>query len=468
MSNDAKAVKSGVWYTAANFITKSIGFLTTPLFARLLTKAEFGGYNNYASWLIILSIFVTLNLDSTFISARKDFREHFDEYISSCLALSFLSGVLWLGLVNLLGESARRFFGMNSIYLNCIFLYLLFLPAINLYQTRERYLFQYKHTVFVSLLLSITTAVLSVLLVKYLPNKLTGRVLGNTIPTVLIGVVLFVIIFANGRKVNIKHWKYALSICLPFIPHLLSLNVLNQVDRIMITSICGEESNALYSLGYSCGAIITLVITSLNGAVAPWIGEKLGEEKYDESYAFSKYYVIVIAAVTYGIMLLSPEIVLIMGGESYKDAVYVMPPITMGCFCQFLYIMYVNIEQFEKKTVGMALASVSAAALNYFLNALLIPEYGYIAAAYTTLIGYLWLALAHMLLVRRLGMSKVYNGRIVMISILCMCLLMGSALILYSQAILRYIIIVVYIGIIVYAAAKNRDMVVKLIRYIVK
>ena len=80
-----------------------------------------------------------------------------------------------------------------------------------------------------------------------------------------------------------------------------------------------------------------------------------------------------------------------------------MTPVAMGCVCQFMYTLYVNIEQYKKKTVGMAIASVTAALINYALNALFIPKYGYIAAAYTTLFGYLVLFIIHMLIVKSLG-----------------------------------------------------------------
>ena len=72
--------------------------------------------------------------------------------------------------------------------------------------------------------------------------------------------------------------------------------------------------------------------------------------------------------MTCGIMLIVPEFLLIMGGQSYIEAIYVMPPVAFGCVCQFIYTMHVNIEQFKKKTVGMAIASISAAGLNYLLN----------------------------------------------------------------------------------------------------
>ena len=84
-SQNVKALKSGIWYTAANFLVRSIGLITTPIFTRLLTHEEFGLYNNFISWVSILTIIVTLHLESTFISARYDYEDEFDSYILSML-----------------------------------------------------------------------------------------------------------------------------------------------------------------------------------------------------------------------------------------------------------------------------------------------------------------------------------------------------------------------------------------------
>ena len=59
---NGRVLKSGVWYTASNFLVKGIVFITTPIFTRLLTKTDFGLYNNYVSWLAIITIIVTTNI----------------------------------------------------------------------------------------------------------------------------------------------------------------------------------------------------------------------------------------------------------------------------------------------------------------------------------------------------------------------------------------------------------------------
>ena len=112
-------------------------------------------------------------------------------------------------------------------------------------------------------------------------NKLTGRVLGYIAPTIIIGLCVIIYYFYKHATIKIDYWKYALPIVLPYIPHLLSMCLLNNMDRVMIRNICGVESVALYSLAYTCGMIITMLVSSVNSAYAPWLAEKLNVGEYD-------------------------------------------------------------------------------------------------------------------------------------------------------------------------------------------
>lgn len=459
MNNDKKALKSGIWYTVSNFLIRSIGFITTPIFTRLLTKSEFGAFNNYSSWLSIITIFVTFNLESTLISAKYDYKESFDEYILSLLSFSTISAFAWLLIVNVFSDEITSFLGLKLPYINAMIIYLLFLPAVNLFQARERYYFEYKKTVLTSLFIAVGTALVSVLLVKTMEDRLTGRIVGSIIPTVILGIFLFFYFLKKGKRIKIKYWKYALPICLPFIPHLLSMTVLNSTDRVMIDRWCGSEATALYSLAYSCGAMVTLLLTSLNSAFAPWLGEKLVEDNRSEIKKFTKLYISCFLYFAIGIMLVSPEVLMVLGGNSYMEAVYVMAPVSMGCVCQFLYTLFVNVEQFKKKTVGMAVASVIAALINLGLNYIFIPRIGYLAGAYTTLVGYLCLLLMHMYLVHRLQLGDVYSYKFVIVAVVIGLFSMIVITLLYSNTLLRYLFIGIYIlslGIIVY---KNKNLI---------
>ena len=125
--------------------------------------------------------------------------------------------------------------------------------------------------------------------------------------------------------------------------------------------------------------------------------------------------------------------------------------------------MYVNIEQFEKKTVGMAFATIFAALSNFILNSIFIPQIGYIAAAYTTLISFLILLFIHMLLVKKIGLSCVYSTKNI-IGILC--IMTGYVVLLhllYAKNFLRYVLIILYIISLIVLANKYKTEIKQII-----
>jgi O-antigen/teichoic acid export membrane protein len=236
-------------------------------------------------------------------------------------------------------------------------------------------------------------------------------------PLVLINVLLYLYFFIKGKRVKISHWKYAIKICIPFVPHLLSLTVLATSDRTMITAQRGAEETALYSIVYTIASIVTILWTSINTAFSPWLGEKIYEKNNVAVNKVSTSYVLIIATLVLGIMLIAPEVLMVIGGNEYMQAIYVVPPIILGCLFQYVYTMYVNVEQFLKKTLGMAVASVVAAAINIVLNLLLIPYYGYMRPHIQLLFHILFLLVFHYMVVRSYKMTNYFNTK--NIAIIC-------------------------------------------------
>ena len=290
MNNNAKALKSGFWYIIANFIVRGMTLITTPIFTRLLTQKQYGDYSNFLSWTNIAIIIVTMRMESTLISAKYDYKDNFYQYNLSLIALTFVTTSVSIVVTNFFSGFFSDFLEMKRLYVNLMLIYCFFYAVINIFQMSERYQFKYKSSVFVAVLVAITTTIVSIVLVYNMQDRLTGRVLGAVLPTVGIGSIILLLYIRNGKSVNIASWKYALKICIPYIPHLLSLQVLNSVDRIMITKICGAGDNALYSVAYSCGHMVTLLMTSMNNAFAPWLGDRLIEKDYSQIRKVSKYY----------------------------------------------------------------------------------------------------------------------------------------------------------------------------------
>ena len=461
-STNTKAMKSGAWYIFSNFLVRGMALITTPIFARLLTHEQVGDYSNFHSWLNIATIVITMRMEASLISAKFDYHDRLQEYNRSMIALMTVVTVVWAIVLNLFRDFFTAQMNIGLLYINLILLYSFFHAIVNIFQMNERYQFRYKRSVAVALLVAFSTTLTSIFLVLTMRDRLLGRVLGSILPVAVIGFVLMLGFFRRGRSIDPYAWPYTLRISFPYVPHLLSLTVLNSVDRIMITRISGSADNALYTIAYSCGHMVSILMTAMNNAYAPWLGDKLHDGSENEIRKVSKYYMLIFATLALGMMLLAPEILLIMGGKSYLEAKYVMPPVSMGCVCQFLYTQYVNVEQFKKKTAGMAVASLFAALLNYGLNAFFIPRYGYVAAAYTTLAGYLFLLVAHMFLVKRMDLDDIYDNKFVLGLTAVMMLLTIGVNYIYASSLVRYLCVGAYVVIIGIVAWNNRKLIRKL------
>ena len=97
MRKTGNALKAGVWYIISNFISKSILYICTPLYTRLLTTAEYGQYSNFISWQSMLAAFVTFDLSSSVGIAYIDFKSdlEFHEFISTISVCSVLIPMLF-------------------------------------------------------------------------------------------------------------------------------------------------------------------------------------------------------------------------------------------------------------------------------------------------------------------------------------------------------------------------------------
>ena len=109
------------------------------------------------------------------------------------------------------------------------------------------------------------------------------------------------------------------------------------------------------------------------------------------------------------LIMIAPEILYILGGEEYMQAVYVIPPVMIGYIAQMLYTLYVNIEYYNRKQKQIMAGTLIAAAINIILNLIFIPIFGYIAAAYTTLVGYIVLLFVHYAFVRHMKLESIYD-----------------------------------------------------------
>ena len=248
-----------------------------------------------------------------------------------------------------------------------------------------------------------------------------------------------------------KYWIYALKFNIPLLPHYLSMVVLSSSDRIMISRMVGDAEAGIYSLAYSVSLVMTMFNQALLQTLEPWIYRKLkeGESKDIAGVAYPVF--AFIAAINVVLVLFAPEIIAIFAPESYRDAIWCIPAVSLSCYFMFLYTFFATFEFYYEKTNYIAFASIGGALLNIALNYICILKFGYVAAAYTTLVCYIIFSLMHYRFMNKvckeyLNGQKPYDSRVILgISLIALCagLVVRMA---YANNLLRYCL--VFVGIV--------------------
>ena len=154
------------------------------------------------------------------------------------------------------------------------------------------------------------------------------------------------------------------------------------------------------------------------------------------------------------ISLLSPEIIAILGGENYAGGIKIVPIVSFSTLFNVLYIYVANVEFLYGKTYRIALITITAALLNIVLNALLIPIFGFTAAAYTTLVAYCIYAILHIYNMSSLLNQKIFSYRKLSIICLIFMVLCFISVILSNMIIPRYILFLISLLLVLYLHKK--------------
>ncbi len=447
-------VKAGIWYTVGNFVNRGIAFISTPVFARMLTKEEYGGFSNFTAWVDMLVVITSLDLYASINRAYQEYEDDFDTYMSTISWTGITFTAFCYLIVWAFRDWAIDLLGMEFSYINMMFLYLLFSPATQLFLTWQRIRGRYRSAIFVSVGNALFSLGLSVVMVLACQNRLWGRIMGYVFPVVMVNVVLYGFFLTKGKVFVREKARYALMIAIPLIPHTLSGTILAKSDQFMIKHYCGDADLAVYSFAYQCSLVVSILSTSINQAYVPWLYRKIKEGylegiKQQVRRLFALFLVLIL-----GVLLIAPEMVYILGGEKYRDAVQIMPIVMCGYCFRFLYTCYVNIELYCMKSFTVSVATVIAAATNVILNFWWIPRYGYEAAAVTTSIGFAVLYGLHYGAVKRTQYREIYDHKRLLLS---MCFFLPAAvgvLYLYLTPAVRYFIIVIYITVVGCMACK--------------
>jgi O-antigen/teichoic acid export membrane protein len=199
-----------------------------------------------------------------------------------------------------------------------------------------------------------------------------------------------------------KFWQYGAPLTLWF----FVMGLLSVGDRYMIAYFGDNAEVGIYSVNYN---LVTQALALINSpfmiAIFPIItyqwAQGLGIEVRETLANMTDIYIQIGVAMIGGIAVVGRPLTELIFGPEFHDGYVVLLPVAIGLVIYGTAVVgQKSIEMVERTDLMLRVAIVAAAA-NLLLNFLLIPRFGYIAAAYTTLFSYLIYAASVWLIARR-------------------------------------------------------------------
>lgn len=268
-----------------------------------------------------------------------------------------------------------------------------------------------------------------------------GLFLGRMASLIVVAVPM---VIYSARHIGLA-WSWddlrsALRFSLPLVPHLLAHWALYMSDRLIITNFydgldpgavpdrggigdSGGESLGLHAVGIYAAAyeflmVVTLVAGAMNNAWVPLFNRAHNRPEERAFIARSiTYFVLAVAAMSTGAIVLGPSIVRIFMPAKWAFAAGIAPILGLGGLFQGLYFVYVAVLFYYKANRLIPVITVISALANIGLNLLWVPSYGLAGAAWATVVGYVILVVGVRWASGRYPMPDFESKRLVRIAV---------------------------------------------------
>lgn len=388
--------------------------------------------------------------------ALREFEKERDQYVSSVLSLT---SIVAIGLALVYSFSITFWNDVTGLptHLMLLLLFgLLVAPARDFWLSRQRFEYRYKLSGTVTVFSAIFASGLAVAAVLYANNIgysdiASVRLFANYFIIYGVAFIIWMSIFWQGRCFySSKYWRFSLQLSLPLIGYSIASQILSVSDRMMISKMVGNSAVGIYGTLYTVSSLSLMVWMAINSSFEPYLYQNMENPKSKiKKLSMSMLGMYSLAAIL--LVYLAPEIVRILATEEYYKGIYIMPPVAGGVYFIAVSNLYSDILVYLKRTKLIMVSSAIAATLNVILNYIMIETYGYMAAAYTTLLSYVVMAVLLSIWANRefkkhiTEVDFVYDNKLILAMSIATLVISLFAISVYDYGIVRYTVAAVFL-----------------------
>ena len=390
--------QSGLYLVGQTF-QRAVSVLLLPVWTIYLTPSDYGIMGTLNAYGGVINIVLMFGIYGAVTRHYFDFKHDYEtqrRYVSSnFLFMAVVPGVILTALI-LFGRSLWShatsgkipFQPLVVLMLISVYGGLLYRLPYSLYQAQQKV----KKCVLLDFVGFTLSVAIGLLLVVGWKKGIYGYILGGCIAQVSIALLATGLLIREWfvPKVEWRHISSSLAFGLPLVPHLLSAWALTFVDRVMLERMVPLDEVGRYTLGYTLGMVMLMVVTSINDAYQPYYYNLMSSSPNPQPRIrrIISFYLAGLGCVTLIGSIFAGEFIALLTPVKYHRSALYVPPVILGYFTVGLYYFVSSPIFYYKKTHVLPIVTGISAVLNIVLNYLLIPRFGALAAAWNTLICY--------------------------------------------------------------------------------
>lgn len=209
--------------------------------------------------------------------------------------------------------------------------------------------------------------------------------------------------------------KDMLAYTLPIVGFNLAGSVLATSDRYLIEAYLSSYDLGIYAVSYGIAeGGMRLIANTFLVAIEPIIFNAWVSDGPQMAFRFIermfRYYLMVALPALVGLSLLRDQVVNVFATPEYATGSMVVVYVSLALFLHGYSLIVGTVFDATKRTMMPFVTFVIAGLFNVVLNLLLLPRFGYVAAAWSTCAGYGLLLGLNVVAARRMTRLRVIGG----------------------------------------------------------
>lgn len=393
--------KSSAVYALASLGAPLITLGLAPFLAHYLSKEDYGILTVMTTVIGLAAGITQLGLGSAFFRAYNfDYSTEHDRHrvLSTTLIMLSLVSVVAAGatmvtapfVANLLFNQPGKG-NLISLAAGVVLLQNLTVPGFSWLRAESRAGF---YSV-LSIANVIVALVANIVLVGVLHLGVAGSLMATGAGYASAVIVMMPVIVARtGIRFRSDIAKGLLAFGLPLVLNFVSYWVLQLSDRYLLALFRSLSETANYSVAYTLGSAINVVVITpftLAWPTTMYMIAKRGDARQIFRLLF-RWLSMVLMFTAFALSLAGQVVLDQVFPASYRSAAPIIPVVAESLVFYGIYFILMAGANIRRKTWMAAIFTSVAALVNLVLNLILIPQYGQMGAAVSTLVAYIILA----------------------------------------------------------------------------